>query len=61
MKLQFKNIKKWGDLHRKVKSRRHSWFSDQEDQSGVKVQLFTVDKPAQEESHRNTVCKFEYI
>jgi hypothetical protein len=53
MNLHFKNIKQWGDLHRKVKSRRHSWFHDNEDTNGVRVQLFTVDKPAQEESQAN--------
>ena len=53
MNLHFKNIKQWGDLHRKVKSRRHSWFHDNEDTNGIKVQLFTVDKPAQEESQAN--------
>ena len=53
MKLEFKNIKQWGDLHRKVKSRRHSWFFNNEDTDGLRVQLFTVDKPAQEESVAN--------
>jgi len=56
MNLEFENLAEWGKLHRKIKNQRHQWFWTKPSKDEVeswRLQMFTVDKKAQEESEQN--------
>ena len=55
MNLHFENLREWGKVHRKLQRqvRWNSFFVEHSDPSGLRVQMFTLDKPAGEESKHN--------
>ena len=55
MNLQFENLREWGIVHRKLQrqTRWNSFFVEHSDPAGLRVQQFTLDKPAAEESKHN--------
>lgn len=54
MRLEFKNLAEWGKLSRKLKNNRSFWSKPSEDEiAGWRLQMFTVDKDAKEESRTN--------
>jgi len=55
MDLEYKNLAEWGKLHRKLKNNRNSWWTkpSQDEVDGWKLQMFTVEKEAKQESARN--------
>lgn len=55
MDIKFENIAEWGKLHRKIKNNR-GWFYEQPSQDtidGYRVQMFTLDKIAKQDSVHN--------
>lgn len=55
MNLHFKNLRQWGTVRRKLdrQVRWNSIFIENLDPAGLQVQMFTLDKPAAEESKHN--------
>lgn len=55
MNLHFENLREWGIVHRKLQRqvRWNSFFVDHSDPAGLRVQEFTLDKPARDESTHN--------
>lgn len=55
MNLEFENLAEWGKLRRKISNQRSYFYtkSSEDEVAGWKLQLFTLDKAAKEESVRN--------
>ena len=55
MRLEFKNLAEWGKLSRKLKNNRSFYWSKptEDEVAGWRLQMFTVDKDAKEESRTN--------
>ena len=55
MRLDYKNLAEWGKLSRKLKNNRSFYWSKptEDEVAGWRLQMFTVDKDAKEESRTN--------